>query len=532
MALMPAPLPRADRLHVVASSAARDAEALGRDVRALPEDVDLLEVRLDRFADPFALDLGALVETIGRPALATLRSAREGGGFEGTAEEAARLLAAADEAGFAWVDLEADVAPLVPRRRARRLVSLHGAAAAEDPAGHVARLAALDADAVKIAAPFDDPLAADRWLRAAAGAAAEAGLPAAAVPMGEEVSFLRPLARRYGLSFVFCAVHPSRRTAAGQPTAADCLGRFRVRTLGPETRLYGVVGADVSRSLSPVVHNRVFEALGLDAVYLPVSIRRFEPFARLAARLPFHGLSITAPHKPEAARLADARSEDVDRLGSANTWLLREGGFTAIDTDGAGFAAALALAESDPVAARAVCVGHTLEPLERLRGDENLAPERRVVRTALVYGTGGAARAVAYALSRRGVRVAVTGRDDERARRLVLELNAGLEAITPERARTRKFDLLVKAVPDDPTGELSLDPFDFALEGFAADLVYRPRDTAFLVASRRARRVPISGLLMFSEQAVLQAAAFTGRPPAEVRPLVVEALREAEALPV
>ena len=87
------------------------------------------------------------------------------------------------------------------------------------------------------------------------------------------------------------ALHLRRRrragaeAAPGQLPAAQMADLYRVRDgRPPATRVYGVLGRDVTRSLSPVLHNRAFAARGLDAVYVPLQAEALDAFLRGAAR--------------------------------------------------------------------------------------------------------------------------------------------------------------------------------------------------------------------------------------------------------
>ena len=105
-----------------------------------------------------------------------------------------------------------------------------------------------------------------------------------------------------------------------------------------------VLGADVSKSRSPAIHNAAFNALGIEGEYGAFSV---EPrkFRALVADLRAQGyryLNVTIPHKLAAARLATARGPEVRVSGAANTLLFQRGRVRAENTDGAGLLAALA----------------------------------------------------------------------------------------------------------------------------------------------------------------------------------------------
>lgn len=511
-------------LLLVGCSGSRGAEQAIGEARTLHPAADLMEIRLDRFAEPSSVDLAALVSGLGRPALLTLRIDREGGEFDGDLEARRAILAAADEAGCAWLDVESDLAPHLPRGKARRVVSWHGESDG-DGRSRVLALRDLDCDVIKVAATVADPAAGLRFVTSAVDAGREVGKPVTAIPMGPAGRFLRPLAGRFGMPLLYTAIHSSRQTAAGQITLAEALEVYDVRNIRPDTRVFAVAGADVRRSLSPRAHNQVFRALEQGAVYVGISSDSFEPVAEVARSLPLHGLSVTAPHKLAALRFADRCSDLAREIGAANTLVRAEDGtYSADNTDAPGFLAAVDLAIRNAATCRDVALGNSLNALCQLdsTADGPARPPR--VRSALLYGTGGVSRAIAHGLASRGIRVCVTGRSQSSATELALGLGCGLEAISPGRASTLSFDLLVKGVPDGAWDSLPLDPFDYSGKGLAADVVITPLETNFLLAARKAGRTTVPGVLMFAEQAVLQAVRFLGAEPAEVRPHVADGI--------
>jgi shikimate dehydrogenase len=97
------------------------------------------------------------------------------------------------------------------------------------------------------------------------------------------------------------------------------------------TRLVGLIGLPVAGSLSPLMQNAAFAALGLHWAYVPL---RVEP-GRLAAAiegvvaLGFAGANVTAPYKREAAELCESDSPSV------NTLVVRDGRVEGRSTDAA-----------------------------------------------------------------------------------------------------------------------------------------------------------------------------------------------------
>ena len=163
--------------------------------------------------------------------------------------------------------------------------------------------------------------------------------------------------------------------------------------VGGATRTVGIIGWPVAHSLSPAIHNAAFRALGLDWIYVPLPVRPEHVFAALTGPggLGFSGVNVTMPHKTVAAETIDDLSDEARALGAVNTIVVHDRIMRGENTD-----------------AR----------FERfLRDDAGFDPAGRA---ALVYGSGGAARACALALARGGLKsLAVAVRDPARARALL-----------------------------------------------------------------------------------------------------------------
>lgn len=264
-------------------------------------------------------------------------------------------------------------------------------------------------------------------------------------------------------------------------------GRSRI---GGGTHVVGVIGWPVSGSLSPAIHNAAFEALGLDWVYVPLPVPPGALAGAVAglAALGFAGANVTMPHKTDAANAVDVRSEDAERLRAVNTIVVGPEGLAGHNTDVSGF--------------------------DRfVRADAGFDPTGR---TALLFGAGGAARAVALALARGGLKALVVAtREPGRAGALeaALEgLDTTLAVVPLEDATARPSDLVVNATPLGRQGEsLPLPPL--APETVAIDLVYGPGTTPFVSAAAAAGARAFGGLGLLLHQAALSFELWTGREP-------------------
>ena len=271
------------------------------------------------------------------------------------------------------------------------------------------------------------------------------------------------------------------------------------------TRLAGVIGDPVRHSLSPVLHNAAFAALGLDWVYVALPVQAGAGAAAVAAMatLGIDGLNVTMPHKAAVASAVDERSAVAERLGAVNTVTRSARGLLGDSTDGEGFVRALRIdAGFDPAGAR-----------------------------CLVVGAGGAARAVVLALAEAGAAevVVVARRADAGAQAAQLAGSCGRVGTAEEADRC---DLVVNATPIG-MGEVVVDLADATAQAggaelpvpsrclgpgqVVADLVYQPIRTPLVDAARSRGAVAVNGLGMLIHQAALSFRLWTGEdPPLEV----------------
>ncbi len=249
----------------------------------------------------------------------------------------------------------------------------------------------------------------------------------------------------------------------------------------------------MKHSLSPVLHNAAFAALGLDWVYLALEVARGEAGDAIvgARALGIDGLSVTMPHKEAVARAVDRLSPTAERLGAVNTVVRTGGDLVGESTDGQGF-------------------------LDALRADQGFEPADR---RCLVLGAGGAARAVILALVDAGAAdVAVLGRSAERVG--AAAALAGRPARAGSAAQAGDADLVVNATPVGMVGHPDGPPVDPDLLGpgqVVVDLVYHPAVTPLVAAARERGALAVGGLGMLVHQAAHAFRLWTGQhPPLEV----------------
>ncbi len=465
---------------------------------------DLVEVRADFVRD---LELRALLRARRPPILLTCRSEAEGGRSR-DAGERRRVLAEAVSLGFDLVDVEARAGfdEIVAAKRGRGLVlSWHDFERTPDDLDAIyAGMAASRPDVIKIVVSARSIADLGRVLDFASRRSQRRGPQdpdLVTFAMGPEGVASRILGGRYGAPFGFASPGNGLESAPGQIPARVLAETYRAREVGPSTRVYGVLGCDVLRSLSPAIQNRAFGALGEDAVYVPLQAESLEGFLEALPALELSGFSITRPYKQSILPHLAVCEAEARRARSVNTVVVRSDGTLAgSSTDGAG----------------------VLGPLRRRTDLAGL-------RVALL-GAGGAARAAAFALQQAGARVTVLARRAEQSAELAAA--AGCESAALADLARRDWDVLVNATPvgsgADP-GRMPVPAEALRPGTLVFDMVYEPRETPLLAAARAKGCGTIDGLEMLVAQAAGQLALWTGRTPPV--PAMTEAARAAIAGP-
>jgi 3-dehydroquinate dehydratase/shikimate dehydrogenase len=439
--------------------------------------------------------------------IATCRTRRGGGRFQGSAQAEIEILRQAAQAGCEWCDVAIETAEQLSRRTltqalrpARLLISAH------DFRGLPRRLASLPeelgrhgAGAVKIAANCRTWAEVARLLELA-----KKRHDVVAIPMGDMGDAARVLALRQGSALAYAAL--DRTMAPGQITLPAMRGVYRLERrfggagLSRKTRVYGVIGDPIGHSLSPHMHNAAFADQRLNAVYLPFRVRDLRDFIDAVRSFGISGFSVTIPHKESILRYLDACDPLARRIGAVNTVVVTKGHrLHGYNTDYAGVLRAVA---------RSV-------PLAKSR--------------VLLLGAGGSARAAAFALAKVGADVSIWARRALRARGLARAV--GGQAVSRSALRRERFDALVNCTPVGmyPGGGSPLEASEVNA-AVVMDLIYRPRETELLRQAKARGSAIISGVEMFLEQGAAQFELWTGKPAprAVMRSAVMRALAAEE----
>ncbi|NOR05006.1 MAG: shikimate dehydrogenase [Deltaproteobacteria bacterium] len=280
-----------------------------------------------------------------------------------------------------------------------------------------------------------------------------------------------------------------------------------MRSISPSTQICAVIGNPIAHSLSPAIHNAAFAELDLDFVYVACRVEDVKSaLAGMRALNNFRGMSVTIPHKIEIMKYVDEIAEADRSIGSINTVINEQGKLVGLGTDGPGALKAIVDAEVE------------------IDG-----------KNILMFGSGGAARAISFtlALNAKLGELSILDVSENMLQQLTADLRAGTDAIIKSELLTesslagamKNADVIIHCTPVGmhPNEDASLIPAEFfEPEQVIFDIVYTPLETKLLTEAKSHGLKVISGVDMFINQAVLQFERFTGvNAPIEVMRRVV-----------
>jgi shikimate dehydrogenase len=267
-----------------------------------------------------------------------------------------------------------------------------------------------------------------------------------------------------------------------------------------------LVGAGISHSPSAVLHQAAMQSTGVEGTYVlrDVAAADLDRFIAELRAGRYNGCNVTAPYKAVIAAACDRLEGDAEILGVVNTISVRGGRLIGMTTDADGFELALSLASMWP----------------------------RQGATALVLGAGGAAAAVALALTRVPLlRLRIAARNPEAAERLTRRLRGSgdIEAIAWDASAIARdcahSAIVVNATPVG-LAALPFDPRTLPPACSVIDIRYRPRPVDVVSAAMESGHRAEDGLEMLLQQGLLSFSIWTGTsaPAGGVRSALLRAV--------
>lgn len=253
-----------------------------------------------------------------------------------------------------------------------------------------------------------------------------------------------------------------------------------------QTKICLIIGDPVSHSLSPLMHNAAYEAIGMEEqfVYLAASVPvvKMKSVIDAVRTLGIRGLTCTVPHKMAVIPFLDEIDPIAKKIGAVNSVVNTNGVLKGFNTDWMG-------------------------AITPLKNRIDLAQKK-----VLVIGAGGAARAVVYGLVKEKALVTVTNRTVGKAQQLACEFGCNHKK-TVDASFISLQDVIVNttSVGMHPHPNESPIPIDGIHAGqILMDIVYVPYETEFLKQGKNRGAIIIHGTEMLLHQGTAQFELYTG----------------------
>ena len=447
--------------------------------------VDICELRLDLLSPSEVAKAADFPSMVDIPVILTLRRVSDGG--KCTLQEKARrslLIDTMKNGGFSYVDIEDDVKKSDVEEAAHSLGmkvirSYHDFEGV--PADIFSRVHSLASrgDVAKIAVTPHNTADVMTLFRINEELK---DVPKIIIGMGEWGVATRILYKKMGSILTFGS--NGKAVAPGMISARELKLLYRADQLNDNTGIYGIVGNPVMHSLSPQIHNPGFHKIHYNAVYVPFLSESIRSFLTLAEMLRMRGFSVTVPFKVDVVKYLGNITREVKQIGSCNTVVRVPNMWKGTNTDYYGF----------------------IHPIEKEIDDGR-------IKSALVIGAGGAAKAIVWALKMRNVKVMIVNRTKSKADELARLDGVGSDSLDNISQYEGKVDLVVQATNMGLHPYEDVNPaekFHFSGKEIAYDIVYKPKYTKFLIAAEKAG-CPLKFCWdMLMEQGKLQFESFTG----------------------
>lgn len=241
------------------------------------------------------------------------------------------------------------------------------------------------------------------------------------------------------------------------------------------TKLYAVIGDPINHSLSPQLHNTVFDYDNKDCLYIPFKIK----YEDLGQSIPIlknnlWGFNVTKPHKQNILKYLDIISDEAKAYNAVNTVLVKDNKLIGHNTDGYGFA-------------------KSIESID--------IKDKKV----LLIGAGGAASVVLYELLKKGAIVYVKNRHKEKASNMIDNILFYSENKRAYHWNNEYCYMIINSTPlgmGEYKDKLPIEENYIKKSEIAYDLIYNPYETKFLALAKANKCEIVNGFEMLFHQGI------------------------------
>ena len=231
---------------------------------------------------------------------------------------------------------------------------------------------------------------------------------------------------------------------------------------------YGLIGHPLKHSMSRHLFNEKFEYEGLDCVYQHFDLKSLDELREVMEKYPdLCGFNVTIPYKEAIIPILNEMDSVAKEVGAVNVVKIMNGKLKGYNTDVYGFEQLL-----------------------------NRAINGKETDHALVLGTGGASKAVQYVLKKKGIPYSMVSRDAEKG-------DYTYDTLTDE--VLHQNHLIINTTPLGMAPQVDGFP-DIHYQALSKkhiliDLIYNPKETAFMELGKTWGAKVYGGMQMFEEQA-------------------------------
>jgi shikimate dehydrogenase len=230
---------------------------------------------------------------------------------------------------------------------------------------------------------------------------------------------------------------------------------------------YGLIGRTLGHSFSKNFFTKYFDNQSIDAEYVNFELEQIQDVEHLI-QTGIQGLNVTIPYKSEVIPFLDELSNEALQIGAVNTIQFKAGKTIGHNTDAYGFQ-------------------QSIKPFLTFQHER-----------ALILGTGGASKAVAYVLENIGIDVLYLSRAPQGAKQF------GYDEANEHMIKACKLIVNTTPVGTFPNVDDFISiPFEaLTEEHLVVDLIYNPAKTKFLEKSEAAGATILNGQSMLEQQAL------------------------------
>lgn len=261
------------------------------------------------------------------------------------------------------------------------------------------------------------------------------------------------------------------------------------------TKLYCLIGDPVTHSLSPAMHNAAFAALGINALYTTIQVKKEKLKQTIYSlqALGIKGINVTIPHKITVMKYLDYVDNNAKNICAVNTIVNKNGKLIGYNTD---------------------IIGAITAIKSKIKNLKN--------KTAIVIGAGGTSRAVCFGLAKEGARIIILNRTKKKAEkearllRKTLKIDVQAYGLNEKNLSLflQKADLLCNCTPIGLNKEKSLMKKELLRKGLVIfDAVYKVGGTKLIRDARTAGCIAIGGEQMLVNQGAAAFELFVGKKP-------------------